>query len=87
MADRDKQNPETAEEADISTAQSTQQPPQAQKRTDIEGASLDSANEDDPDAGIIGSGGTGDTSNELIEDVEGQNFAKGGQGAPAPEGK
>jgi hypothetical protein len=54
----------------------------AQQRTDIEGGSLGSEDEDEAGTGFVGSQGQSDTSSELIDE---QDFDKDGQGAP--EGK
>jgi hypothetical protein len=54
----------------------------AQQRTDIEGGSLGSEDEDEAGTGFVGSKGEGDTSSELVDE---QQFDKDGQGAP--EGK
>jgi hypothetical protein len=53
----------------------------AQQRTDVEGASLGSEENEEPESGFVGSKGERDTSG-LIED---EDFEKDGQGAP--EGK
>ncbi len=53
-----------------------------QQRTDIEGASLQSSEEGEPESGFVGSKGERDTSSELVDE---QSFDKDGQGAP--EGK
>ena len=53
----------------------------AQQRTDVEGASLESEEEEEAGTGFVGSKGERDTSG-LVED---EDFKKDGQGAP--EGK
>lgn len=50
-----------------------------QQRTDIEGGSLESGEEDQAHTGFVGSKGEGDTSSELIDE---QDFSKDDQGAP-----
>ena len=50
-----------------------------QQRTDVEGASTESEDEEEIDIGFVGSQGDRDTSGKLIDE---QGFEKGGQGAP-----
>ena len=52
------------------------------KRTDVEGASLESAERGEAESGFVGAEGKKDTSSELIEDEE---FEEGGEGAPDSE--
>lgn len=53
-----------------------------QQRTDVEGATLRSAQQNQAESGFIGSQSGADASSELVEE---QHFAKDDQGAP--EGK
>ena len=84
MEDRDKQNPSTGSESDISKSQSQQQPPSSQDREkDKTGSEFQDNAASQPDQPSSAQAGFGETATDQRSDVEGSSLDK----KPTDEGE